>query len=119
MPKIILLPVTCASSDADMFATALSVAAAFDAHIVGLHVRPDIRRDISSLAASDGGMTAGIDTVLEKMEGDADAREKTAIESWHTFCQQNKIPGVETPAGDKSGAGDITGDGQPGVGVKQ
>ena len=86
MPKIILLPVTCASSDADMFATALSVAAAFDAHIVGLHVRPDIRRDISSLAASDGGMTAGIDTVLEKMEGDADAREKTAIESLKTIA---------------------------------
>jgi nucleotide-binding universal stress UspA family protein len=97
MPKIILLPVSGASSDAEVFAMALGVAASFDSHIVGLHVRPDIRRDMSALAASDGGMTAGIDTVLGKMESDADAREKAATESWHAFCQQNKIPGVDQP----------------------
>ena len=47
---------------------ALTVARTFDSHLVALHVRPDVRRDIASLAASDGGMTAGIDTMLERME---------------------------------------------------
>jgi nucleotide-binding universal stress UspA family protein len=76
---------------------ALTVARAFDSHLVALHVRPDARRDIASLASSDGGMTAGIDTLLERMEADADAREKAASDAWHAFCQQNKIAGGDSP----------------------
>jgi nucleotide-binding universal stress UspA family protein len=42
-------------------------------------------------------MTAGIDTMLEQMERDADKREKAAADAWHTFCAQNKIPAVDAP----------------------
>jgi Universal stress protein family len=98
MPKIVLLPVSGSTADTDVFAIGFTVAQAFDAHLVALHVRPDVKRDVASLAASDGGMTAGIDTMLEQMESDADQREKTASDSWHAFCRQNNIAATDTPA---------------------
>lgn len=97
MPRIVLLPVSGTPADQEVFALALTVARSFDAHLVALHVRPDVRREIASLAASDGGMTAGIDTLLEQMEADADTREKTASDAWHAFCSQNKIAAADTP----------------------
>jgi len=97
MPRIVLLPVSGNSADQEVFAMALAVARSFDSHLVALHVRPDVRRDIASLAASDGGMTAGIDTVLERMEADADARENSASDGWRAFCSRNKIEGGDTP----------------------
>jgi nucleotide-binding universal stress UspA family protein len=100
MPKVVLLPVSGTSADPEVFAMALTVARSFDSHLVALHVRPDVRSDIASLAASDGGMTAGIDTLLERMETDADAREKAASDAWHAFCSQNNIAGADT-AGEK------------------
>jgi nucleotide-binding universal stress UspA family protein len=97
MPRIVLLPVNGTTADPEAFAMALTVARSFDSHLVALHVRPDVRRDIASLASSDGGMTAGIDTLMEQMETDADTREKAASDGWHTFCSQNNIAGTETP----------------------
>lgn len=63
----------------------------FDAHLVVLHVRPAVRRDIAGLAASDGGMSARIGTMIDRMEADADQRERTASETWRAFCKQNDI----------------------------
>jgi nucleotide-binding universal stress UspA family protein len=97
MPKIVLLPVSGSPADAEVFATALTVARTFDSHLIALHVRPDVRRDLASLAASDGGMSAGIDTMLEKMEAEADAREKSASDTWHAFCSSNNVDSAETP----------------------
>jgi nucleotide-binding universal stress UspA family protein len=97
MPRIVLLPVSGSPADQEVFATALTVARSFGSHLIALHVRPDVRRDIASLAASDGGMTAGIDTILERMESDADTREKAASDGWHVFCSQNEIADAETP----------------------
>jgi len=97
MPRIILLPVSGSTADAEVFATALTLGQAFDAHFVALHVRPDARRDVASLAASDGGMASGIDTMIGQMEADADAREKAASDAWHAFCTQNNIAAADTP----------------------
>lgn len=108
MPRIVLLPVSGTTADPEAFAMALTVARAFDSHLVALHVRPDARRDIASLASSDGGMTAGIDTLLERMEADADSREKAAADAWHAFCQQNKIAGADSPNAKGLGAKGVT-----------
>lgn len=99
MPRIVLLPVSGTTADPEVFAMALTVARTFNSHLVALHVRPDVRRDIASLASSDGGMTAGIDTLLERMEADADSREKSASDAWRAFCSQNKIAGADSPGG--------------------
>ncbi len=96
MPRVVLLPVSGTTADPEAFAMALTVARSFDSHLVALHVRPDVRHDVASLASSDGGMTAGIDTLMEQMETDADTREKTASDAWHTFCSQNNIAGEGT-----------------------
>jgi nucleotide-binding universal stress UspA family protein len=97
MPRIVLLPVSGTTADPEAFAMALTVARSFDSHLVALHVRPDVRRDIASLASSDGGMTAGIDTLMERMEADADTREKAASDAWSKFCSQNNIAGTDAP----------------------
>jgi nucleotide-binding universal stress UspA family protein len=97
VPKVILLPASGSTADAEVFTAAMTLARLFDAHLVALHVRPDVRRDIASLATSDGGMTAGIDTLLGKMETDADAREKAASDAWHLFCSQNDITTADAP----------------------
>jgi nucleotide-binding universal stress UspA family protein len=98
MPRIILLPISGSPADAEVFATALTLGRAFDAHFVALHVRPDVRRDVASLAASDGGMASGIDGMISRMEADADTREKAASDAWHAFCAQNDIAAADTPA---------------------
>jgi nucleotide-binding universal stress UspA family protein len=97
MPKLVLLPMSGSSADAEVCAMALAVARQFESHLIALHVRPDVRRDIASLAASDGGMSAGIDTMLERMETDADTREKTASDAWQAFCSQNNIAIADQP----------------------
>jgi nucleotide-binding universal stress UspA family protein len=97
MPKVVLLPVSSTSADPEVFAAALAVARSFDSHLVALHVRPNVRRDIAALSASGGGMAAGIDTMLEQMETNADDHEKTAQEEWRTFCVENGIAVTDTP----------------------
>jgi nucleotide-binding universal stress UspA family protein len=92
-----LLPVSGTTADPEAFAMALTVARSFDSHLVALHVRPDVRHDVASLASSDGGMTAGIDTLMEQMETDADTREKAASDAWRAFCSQNKITSTDAP----------------------
>jgi nucleotide-binding universal stress UspA family protein len=114
MPKIVLLPVSGSTADAEVFATALTVARTFDSHLIALHVRPDVQRDVASLAASDGGMSAGIDTMMDKMDVDADAREKGALEAWQTFCSQNGVTAADAP-GDTQG---VTGEWANEIGVE-
>ena len=97
MPKIILVPVGGASADAEALGAALAVGRHVDSHIIALHVRPDVRRDIAGLAASDGGMAAGIDSMINRMEAEADERERTATEHWKLFCAQNDIAIADKP----------------------
>jgi nucleotide-binding universal stress UspA family protein len=97
MPKVILLPVSGSAADTEVFATALAVARLFDSHIIALHARPDVRRDIAGLASSDGGMAAGIDGMITSMEDDADTHQQAASGSWHAFCAQNGIAVSDTP----------------------
>ncbi len=97
MPRIVLFPLIGTPEDAEVLAAALTVGRSFDSHLVALHVRPDVRNDAASLAASDGGMSAGIDTVIERMETDADTREKAASETWQAFCTQNEIAIADAP----------------------
>lgn len=99
MPKVILLTATGDAADAPVFATALAAARLCDGHLVALHVRPDVRRDIAALASADMGMAAGLDATMARMESDADTREQNAEAGWRTFCTQNTVPLAESPGG--------------------
>lgn len=97
MIRNVLLLASGGPSDADVFATALEAGRAFNAHFLALHVRPDIRREIASLAAADGGAMTGIDSMIGRMEEEAAAREKAASDAWHKFCSEQRIAITDVP----------------------
>jgi nucleotide-binding universal stress UspA family protein len=97
MPKLILLPATGTKDDDAVFATALAAARLFDSHLTALHVRPDIRREIATMAGADMGLGAGLDSMIAGLEAEADAREKAAATAWTTFREAHGIPIADSP----------------------
>lgn len=91
MPKLILLPITGTADDEAVLATALAAGRGFDAHLVGLHVRPDVRREIASIASADMGVTAGLDSTIDRMEAESTVRENAAAAAWKGFLGRNGI----------------------------
>jgi nucleotide-binding universal stress UspA family protein len=113
MPRVILMPATGTDGDGAVFATALAAARLFDGHLIALHVRPDVRREIASLAAADMGMTAGLDATITRMEQEAETRETTAAKAWQAFSQANGITGTDSP-----GTAGVSGEWQAEIGVE-
>ena len=103
MPRVILLPLTGTDTDRATRASALALATGFGAHVIGLHVRRDVRHDIAALAASDMGMCAGLDDLMVRMEADADRRARTAEDAWGAACAGAGLALAEQP-GQQTGA---------------
>lgn len=97
MPKLILLPVSGTNDDASVFATALGAARLFDSHLVALHVRPDIQREVATMASTDMGMSTGLDSLITSLEAQADAREQAGAKAWAAFRLANNIPITDAP----------------------
>jgi nucleotide-binding universal stress UspA family protein len=97
MPKIILLPATGTAVDGAVFTTALAAARLFDGHLIALHVRPDVRREIAAMASADMGMAGGLDSTIAQMEEEADSRERAAEAAWRGFCETHGIKLAERP----------------------
>lgn len=109
MPRVVLVPVRGVAADEDVFAMALAMGRPDGAHFVMLHTRPDVAWDIAALAGADGGMGAGIDTMMNQMEGEADTREQGAEQAWRAFCARSTIaiadqsPAAQSPAAQPTG----------------
>ena len=103
MLKLILVPATGTNDDAAVFATALAAGRLFDSHLTALHVRPDIRRDVATMASVDMGVMTGLDSMIAGMEAQADAREQAAAKAWNAFRMANAIQIANTP-----GSGGVT-----------
>lgn len=97
MPKVILVPATGTAEDAAVFATALAAARLFDSHLVALHVRPDVRREIATMASVDMGVTAGLDTMIADLEAQSETREKAAMQAWTAFRTANNVTLADSP----------------------
>jgi nucleotide-binding universal stress UspA family protein len=97
MPKVILLPLTGTDGDRPAQTAAIALAKAFDAHLIGLHVRRDVRRDIAAYASADMGAATGLDGIMSRMEDDAAARESKASVSWADACAKAGVPAAEAP----------------------
>lgn len=97
MPKLILLPATGTADDAGVFATGLAAARLFDGHLVALHVRADIRREIATMASADLGVGAGLEPMITALEADADARLRNALDGWNSFREVNGVTYAEAP----------------------
>ncbi len=106
MPRVVLVPARGVAADEDVFAMALAMGRPSGAHFVMLHTRPDVVRDIAALAGADGGgMGAGIDTMMNQMEGEADTREQGAEHAWRAFCARNGIAIADQPSTGQPPAG--------------
>ena len=112
MPGTILTQASGGAADTAIFTTALAAARQCDGHLIALHVRPDVQREIATLAAADMGVTPGLDSVMARMEEDADAREKAAAAAWQAFAKANGV----TPA-DAPGPAGVTGEFQTETGT--
>ena len=97
MPKLILLPLTGVEADRATEATAIALGQAFGAHLTGLHVRRDVRRDIAALASADMGMGTGLDAIMNRMEEDVANREQNAERTWRDACAKAGISLAEQP----------------------
>jgi len=97
MFKYILVPATGAATDAPVFATALSVARRFAAHLLFLHVRVDVRDVAAAMVSGDIGGAVGIGEIMDAMEQDADLRQRKAEQAFQDFCAREALTITASP----------------------
>lgn len=100
MIKYIVVPATGTAADAPVFATALGIARLLPAHLEFLHVRLDVQSVLTAMAANDLSGGAGYDQMLESLEQDAAARQKSAETTFRDFCEHEGVPISSDPATD-------------------
>jgi len=96
MIKTILVPATGSDGDIPVFASALTVARRFGAHLEFLHVRPDAAAVAVSMAADGGGATM-VGSLITRLEEEADQREKKADRQFQSFCRGEALALCEAP----------------------
>jgi nucleotide-binding universal stress UspA family protein len=101
MIKTILVPASGNPTDDAVFTSALAVARAFDAHLDVLHVRVDAAAMVAAMA-TDGSGAAMVSGLVERIDEEATRREDTARQLFQRFCQRERLPIEDTPAGQQS-----------------
>jgi len=96
MIKTILVPATGSDGDIPVFASALTVARRFGAHLEFLHVRPDAAAVAVSMAADGGGATM-VGSLITRLEEEADEREKEANQQFQSFCEREALALCDAP----------------------
>jgi nucleotide-binding universal stress UspA family protein len=97
MIKTILVPATGSDRDNAVFASALTVARAFAAHLEFLHVRPDATATAVAIA-SDGGGATMLGGLIGRMEEDASQREDRARQLFEGFCARAGLERRDAPS---------------------
>jgi nucleotide-binding universal stress UspA family protein len=98
MIKTILVPSTGSDADAAVFASALTVARRFDAHLDFLHVRADAA-GMAVAMMSDGGGATMVGGLIDRMEDEASQREEKARQLFQSFCEREGLALGSTPPG--------------------
>ena len=96
MIKTILVPATGSDRDNAVFASALTVARAFAAHLDVLHVRPDAAATAVAMA-SDGGGATMIGGLIDRLEEETSQREEKARQLFERFCEREGLARRESP----------------------
>jgi nucleotide-binding universal stress UspA family protein len=96
MIKTILVPATGSDRDNAVFASALTVARAFAAHLEFLHVRPDAAATAVAMA-SDGGGATMVGGLINRLEEEASQREEKAKQLFESFCQREGLALRDAP----------------------
>jgi nucleotide-binding universal stress UspA family protein len=95
MIKTLLVPATGTEADALAYATALSVARTFAAHIHALHVRLDPVEVAVSMSTEGAGGTL-LEGIIASLTRDADEGESKARAGFAEFCSREGLPLVST-----------------------
>src|SRR5215470_8913283 len=90
MIKAILVPATGSNADNAVFASALTVARKFAAHIDFLHVRVDAAA-MAATMASESGAAVMIGGLVERIDEDAERREANAKGLFQAFCDREQL----------------------------
>ena len=98
MIKTILVPATGSDADNAVFASALAVARPFSAHLDFLHVRIDAA-SMAVTMSTEGGGSVLIGGFVERLDEQADMREKRAREIFDRFCAHEGLAIADTPPG--------------------
>lgn len=104
MPKIILTLVTGTATDKPVLSAAIAAARLFDAHLVALHPRLDVRLELARLAANDMGMGGGLESFATSMEDEAEKGAAAAEKHWSEACDHAGVTRADRP-GTKGGQG--------------
>src|SRR5215469_15793719 len=96
MIKTILVPATGSERDNAVFASALSVARRFAAHLQFLHVRPDPAALAVSMAADGGGATM-VGGLINRLDEEANQREEKSRQLFQGFCEKEGLALLDTP----------------------
>ena len=96
MIKTILVPATGSNTDNSVFASALAVARASDAHLDFLHVRVDAGAMAATMAA-DGSGAAMVTGLVDRIEEDARGQEESAKQLFQQFCEQERLVVADSP----------------------
>jgi nucleotide-binding universal stress UspA family protein len=96
MIKSILVPATGGGTDNVVFASALAVARAFDAHLYFLHVRVDAAAMAASMAF-DGSGAAMITGLVDRIENEANQREERSRQLFERFCERERVATADAP----------------------
>ena len=98
MIKTILVPATGSDRDNAVFASALTVARPFAAHLDFLHVRPDAAATAVAMA-SDGGGATMVGGLIDRLEEEAGRREEQARRLFDGFCTRERLVLADSPSG--------------------
>lgn len=96
MIKTILVPATGSSADDAVFTAALAVARAFSSHLNFLHVRVDAASMAITMASEGGGSTL-VGGLVDRLDEEADLRERQARELFDRFCAREGLVLAEAP----------------------
>jgi len=97
--KTILVPATDPAADAAVFATALTIARAFAAHLDALHVQLDPLEAALAMSAADGtGSATILDSLVAELEQNAMARAANARAVFTALCEREALAIAANPA---------------------
>ena len=97
MIKSLLVPATGSAGDDAAFGAAITLARTFGAHLDFLHVRVDPAA-VAVAMTSETGAAAMISGLIERIEADADERERLARERFDAFCRRESLAFADAPS---------------------
>ncbi len=100
MLKYILVRATGFDTDIPVFRTATAIARLDGAHVVFLHIRPDVEHLVVPIASAEFGGGVGVAELIESLERETVVRQERAQRAVQSFCAEVGLSLSRTPLDD-------------------